>query len=209
MPDNLTPDELLSTTRSVRRRLDLTRPVEPALVDECVELALQAPTSVGREHWHFVVVEDAAVRRGLAQLYRRAWSDYADGASPDTERPAETPGQRSSRYLAAHLHEVPVHVVPCVEGRPEGKSSGELAELYGSVIQAAWSLQLAARARGLGSVFTTYHLDYERDAADILGIPYEQVCQVALIPVAHTLGTGFRPAARRRGLDQVVHRNRW
>jgi nitroreductase len=209
MPKPLTPDELLATTRSVRRRLDLSRPVEPELLDECVELALQAPTSTGLEHWHFVIVRDAATRAALADLYRRAWSAYADGADPADDRPGENRHQASSRYLAAHLHEVPVHVVPCVDGRPEGQPSGELAAMYGSVVQATWSLQLAARSRGLGSVFTTYHLDHEREAADLLGIPYDRVTQVGLVPVAHTIGNEFRPAQRRRSVEDVVHRDRW
>jgi nitroreductase len=209
MPHPLTPDELLATTRSVRRRLDLTRPVDDRLLDECVELALQAPTSVGLENWHFVIVRDAEVRAGLAALYRRAWSDYANGADPADEPARESRGQSSSRHLAAHLHEVPVHVVPCIDGRPEGQANAELSALYGSVIQATWSLQLAARARGLGSVFTTYHLDYERDAAELLGIPYGDVTQIGLVPVAHTIGDEFRPARRRRSPADVVHRDRW
>ena len=205
---DLSPDQLLSTTRSVRKRLDLTRPVPNELIDECLELAVQAPTTVNRQHWHFVVVTDATLRSGLAELYRRAWSDYVGGASPYQEGVAESGPQASSRHLARHLHEVPVLLVPCVKGRPEGGTNAALAELYGSVVQASWSFQLAARARGLGSVFTTYHLDYEREAAELLGIPYEAITQVALIPVAYTIGTGFRRAPR-RPMAEVVHRNGW
>jgi nitroreductase len=208
MPRPLTPDELLATTRSVRRRLDLTRPVDRGLIGECVALALQAPTSTGLEHWEFVIVDDPGTREALAAIYRRAWSDYA-GGPPEVEPAAETRHQASSRYLAAHLHEVPVHVVPCVHGRPEGDTSSNLAALYGSVLQATWSLQLAARARGLGSVFTTYHLDYEREAAGVLGVPYDEVTQVGLVPVAHLLGGDLRPAGRRRPVNEVVHWNAW
>ena len=207
MPD-LTPDELLATTRSVRRRLDLERPVEAALIDECLELAVQAPTTVNRQHWHFVVVTDPARRAALAEIYRRAWSDYARGASPDDDRPGESGPAASSRHLARNLHRVPVLLVPCVEGRPEGGSNSALAELYGSIVQASWSFQLACRARGLGSVFTTYHLDYERDAAAVLSIPYEEITQVALIPVAYTVGADFRRAPR-RPMGEVVHRDGW
>jgi nitroreductase len=207
MPLALTPDELLATTRAVRRRLDLERPVDRALIEECLQLAVQAPSSTNRQHWAFVVVTDAERRRGLAEIYRRAWMAYSD-TPPEQESATDTPGQASSRYLAAHLGEVPVHVVPCVDGRPEGQPAGELAALYGSIMQAAWSFQLAARARGLGSVFTTYHLDHERDAAELLGIPFDRVSQVGLIPVAHTIGTRFRPAAR-RPLDEVLHWNGW
>ena len=205
---DLTPDELLSTTRSVRRRLDLTRPVERSLIDECLELAIQAPTTVNRQHWHFVVVEDAERRAAIAAWYRRAWSDFAGGRSPYDERAAESDASAGSRHLARHLHEVPVFLIPCVAGRPEGGTNSLLAELYGSIVQAAWSFQLAARARGLGSVFTTYHLDYEREVAELLEIPYEEVTQVGLVPVAHTIGTTFRPAPR-RPLAEVVHRDRW
>ena len=205
---DLTPDQLLSTTRAVRRRLDLERPVARELIEECLELAVQAPTSTNMQHWHFVVVTDAGLRRGLAGIYRDVWMTYADGSAPEQEDPSESPGQASSRYLAAHLHEVPVHLVPCVEGRPEGQPAAELAAMYGSIMQGAWSFQLAARARGLGSVFTTYHLDRERDAAELLGIPFDRVTQVGLIPVAHTLGADFRPA-RRRPMADVAHWDTW
>ena len=203
----LSPDALLSTTRAVRRRLDLARPVAPELVEECVRLAVQAPTSSNTQTWHFVVVTDPGRRAALAELYRRGFLTY-NGTTPDVVVPGESPADASSRYLAAHLHEVPVHVLPCVTGRPEGATTPDLAVLYGSIVQAGWSFQLAARARGLGSVWTTYHLDHEREAADILGIPYDEVTQVSLLPVAHTIGTEFRPA-RRRPLDEVLHRETW
>ncbi len=205
---DLSPDELLSTTRAVKRRLDLTRPVAAELLEECVRLAVQAPTSVNSQTWHFVVVTDPDARAAIAGYYRKAWSTYADGRSPSEERPEETPTGASSRHLAAHLHEVPVLVIPCVLGRPEGVGAPRLAELYGSVVQAAWSFQLAARARGLGSAWTTYHLDYEAEVAELLGIPYGEVTQVALIPVAHTIGTSFKPAPR-NPLETVLHWQRW
>jgi nitroreductase len=203
----LSADDVLATTRAVRRRLDLRRPVERELIRDCLRLAVQAPTSTNTQNWHFVVVTDAGVRAALAELYRAVWTSYA-GASPYEEGASETGHETGSRYLAAHLHEVPVHVVPCIEGRPEGRSASDLAAFYGSIIQAGWSFQLAARARGLGSVWTTYHLDREAEAAEILGIPYESVAQVALIPVAHTIGTEFRPA-RRKPLEEVVHWDGW
>jgi nitroreductase len=204
---DLTPDQLLTTTRSVRKRLDLQRPVDRAVVEECLRIAMQAPTSVNSQTWHFVVVTDEGRRAGLADLYRRAWHDYAEG--PLDDEPAdENRHQSSSRYLALHLHQVPVHVIPCIEGRPEGQPASELAAMYGSIVQASWSFQLAARARGLGSVVTTYHLDYEREAAELLGIPFDRITQIALLPVAHTLGTEFRPASR-KPLDDVVHWDGW
>ena len=204
---DLSSDELLSTTRTVRRRLDLDRPVDRGLIEACLQLAVQAPSSVNSQTWHFVVVTDPRLRAGLAELYRAAWSAYA-GVSPDQPALNETAGQASSRHLAANLHRVPVHLIPCIEGRPEGMSAGDLAAHYGSIVQAGWSFQLAARARGLGSAWTTYHLDRERETAELLGIPYERVTQVALVPVAHTVGSSFRPA-RRRPLAEVVHWDGW
>jgi nitroreductase len=205
---DLTPDELLSTTRAVRRRLDLARPVPQELLEECVQLAVQAPTSTNTQNWHFLLVTDGERRGGLADLYRRSWRDHSDGRSVDEAPPEETSTQASARHLAVHLHEVPVHVIPCIEGRPEALAPSELAWFYGSIIQAGWSFQLAARARGLGSVWTTLHLAYEREAAELLGIPFDQVTQVALLPVAYTRGTKFRPA-RRRPLDSVLHWQAW
>jgi nitroreductase len=206
---DLTPDELLSTTRAVRRRLDLSRPVEHAVLEECVRLAVQAPTSTNTQNWHFLIVTDEAKRAALADLYLRSWIPYNGGRAPEQEPPAdETSAQAGSRYLAQHLREVPAHVIPCIEGRPEGLAPADLAWFYGSIIQAGWSFQLAARARGLGSVWTTHHLDYEREAADVLGIPYDEVTQVALIPVAYTIGTDFKPA-RRNPLETVLHWQSW
>jgi nitroreductase len=204
----LTPEQLLTTTRAVRRRLDLDRPVDPDTIRRCLEIAVQAPSSVNLQPWHFVVVTDQGVRSQLAGWYRRAWEGYADGPLDADPPPPESSGAASSRYLARNLHRVPVHVIPCVEGRPEGQPPGELAAMYGSIVQASWSFQLAARAHGLGSVFTTYHLDHEREVAELLGIAHDRVTQVALIPVAHTLGSEFRPA-KRRPLDEVVHIDRW
>jgi nitroreductase len=201
----LTPDELLTTTRAVRRRLDLRRPVDRAVIEECLALAVQAPSSTNTQGWAFVVVTDPERRAALAELYRSAWRAYAGTHGPDSPAPAHA---NASKHLADHLQEVPVHVIPCIAGRPEGAAAADLAALYGSIIQAGWSFQLAARARGLGTVWTTYHLDHEREAAELLGIPYERVTQVALIPVAHTIGTDFRPGVR-RPLAEVVHWEGW
>ncbi|HVB07050.1 MAG TPA: nitroreductase family protein [Acidimicrobiales bacterium] len=205
----LGPDELLSTTRAVRRRLDLARPVPEELVEECLALALQAPSGSNRQGWHFVVVTDGALRAGLAALYARAFSRYeeriAAGPAPDA---ATARVHDSARYLAEHLGEVPVHLVACAEGRPEGRSTSSLAAYFGSILPAVWSFCLAARSRGLGTAFTTMHLSYEREAAELLGIPYDEVAQVALVPVGYLLGAALR-AAPRRDLGSVVHRDRF
>jgi nitroreductase len=201
--DLATVDHLLTTTRSVRKRLDLTRPVEPAVLDRCLEIALQAPTGSNAQGWHFLVVTDARKRAAVGALYRRAFDLYL--STEPTSRPpypAADPrtGQLprvvdSANYLATHLHEVPVHVLACIEGRVEQAGPLAQASLYGSILPAVWSLMLALRARGLGSAWTTLHLMYEQEVAALLGIPAE-VTQAALLPVAYFEGTDFKPAAR-------------
>jgi nitroreductase len=205
----LTPDELLSTTRAVRRRLDLTRPVEREVLEECLRLAQQAPTASFAQNWHFVVVTDAGRRAALGELWRSVARSYVERrAAAAAADPVLARLGDAVRYLAEHIHEVPVHVIPCVEGRTDGKPAAAQASRWASIIPAAWSFMLAARARGLGGVWTTFHLRHEREAAELLGIPYDRVMQAALIPVAHTVGTDFRPGPR-RPLDTVVHWDRW
>jgi len=212
--DLATVDHLLTTTRSVRKRLDFTRPVPTELIQRCIDIALQAPTGSNQQGWSFVVVTDAGKRRALADLYRKAFRFYVE--NPDLRRTYEPDDLRtrqmprildSATYLAEHLHEAPVHVIPCVEGRVEQAGVVAQASVYGSILPAAWSFMLAARARGLGSAWTTLHLVFEQDAAKILGIPAE-VTQAALLPVAYFTGTDFRPATR---LDsqRAVHWNAW
>jgi nitroreductase len=210
----MTPDELLTTTRAVRKRLDLTRPVPRELVTECIDIALQAPTGSNRQGWHFVVVDDPDKKAALAELYGRAFDPYAaSGENPWPEGDARHDRfgavRSSAVYLREHLHEVPYHVIPCAQGRiAKGNPATSAASFFGSVIPAAWSFMLAARARGLGTAWTTLHLVFEREAADLLGMPYEQVTQVALIPVAFTIGTDFKPA-KRVPAEQVTHWNEW
>ncbi len=203
----LTPDELLSTTRAVRKRLDLSRPVERDVLEECLNLAQQAPTAGYSQTWHFVVVTDPDKRAALGEIWREVAHPYLQRGGGARE------GQllRISDavvHLADHIHEVPVHVIPCVEGRYEGKPNALTASMFGSIIPAAWSFMLAARSRGLGTVWTTFHLMQEEKAAEILGIPYGEVTQVALIPVAYTIGTEFKPG-RRKPLDTMVHWDTW
>jgi nitroreductase len=204
---DLTPDELLSTTRAVRKRLDLTRPVPREVLEDCLRLAQQAPTAGYSQKWHFVVVTDAAKRAALGELWREVCYPYLQRGGGARE------GQMlrisdAVVHLAEHIHEVPVHVIPCMEGRYEGKPNALVASMFGSIIPAAWSFMLAARSRGLGSVWTTFHLMHEERAAEILGIPYDKVTQVALIPVAYTLGTDFKPG-KRKPLDTMVHWDSW
>jgi nitroreductase len=216
---DLSPDELLTTTRSVRKRLDFSRPVETEIIQECLEIAAQAPTGGNRQTWHFVVVTDAQQRLALGDIYRRGFALYLQrilSATPASALKALSPDRRatlervrdSSQYLADHMYEVPVLVVPCIWGRVEGLSNADQAGMWGSILPATWSFMLAARARGLGTCWTTVHLYYEQEAAEVLGIPYQKVTQAGLVPVAYTLGTDFKPAAR-VPLDSIVHWNRW
>lgn len=216
---NLSPDELLSTTRSVRKRLDFSRPVEPELIRECLELAVQAPTGGNRQNWHFVVVTDAQQREALGEIYKKGFGVYLQQAGyeaatgPNSKLPPERIATLkrvldSSLYLAEHMSEAPVQVIPCMWGRVEGRSALEQAGLWGSILPAVWSFMLAARARELGTCWTTVHLHFEQEAAQVLGIPFEKVAQVALIPVAYTLGTDFKPAPR-IPLESILHWDRW
>ncbi|HZO62255.1 MAG TPA: nitroreductase family protein [Gaiellaceae bacterium] len=205
----LTPDELLSTTRAVRRRLDLERPVERGLIEQCLQLAQQAPTGSYAQDWHFVVVTDPEVRAGLADLWRQGCDRYL----ARMDDPGSIPGMMGRVlggvfHLRDHLHEVPVHLIPCIEGRTEDKGVFAQASRWGSIMPAAWSFMLAARSRGLGTVWTTFHLFREQEAAELLGIPFESVMQAALIPVAHTIGSDFKPGVR-APLETFVHWDRW
>ena len=204
---------LLTTTRSVRKRLDFKRPVEPAVLERCLDVAFQAPTGSNMQAWHFVVVTDAKKKKGLADLYRSAFEMYRT-MNPGGDLPADDlrAKQRDrvvdyASYLAEHLEEAPVHVVPCIEGRFEQAPVVAQASQYGSILPAVWSLMLALRARGIGSAWTTLHLFHEREAAEILGIP-ETVTQTALLPVAYFTGTDFKPAKRLPATEHV-HWNAW
>ncbi len=204
-------DELLATTRAVRKRLDLHKPVPRAVIEECLELAVQAPTGSNSQGWRWIVVDDADKRRALADIYRKSADAYLSQAGAEAEKRGDAQTQRvmsSAVYLAEHLHEVPVHVIPCVAGRPPADvPQAMLAGLYGSIFPAVWSFQLALRARGLGSALTTLHLAYEREAAALLGVP-DDVLQVALLPVAYTLGTDFK-RAERPPVSTITHWNGW
>ncbi len=201
-------DELLATTRAVRKRLDLDKPVPREVINECLELAVQAPTGSNSQTWRWLVVEDADKRRALADLYRKGGEAYLSSAG---EQAADDQTKRvfgSAVYLMEHLHEVPVHVIPCVQGRPGPETPMVmLGGLFGSIFPAVWSFQLALRSRGLGSALTTLHLIHEKEAAEILGIP-DDVMQVALLPVAYTLGTDFK-RAERPPIADITHWDTW
>jgi len=196
-------DHLLTTTRSVRKRLDLERPVEPAVVQECLEIAIQAPSGSNRQGYHFMVVTDAEKRHQVASYYAQSYQVYYQEVQSRRKvwKAGDPRGERADRvldsatYLAGILHRVPVFVIPCIEGRPQDPSPAAQAGFYGSILPAAWSLMLALRSRGLGAAWTTLHLAYEREVAAVLGVP-DSITQAALLPVAYYTGDDFRPAKR-------------
>jgi nitroreductase len=209
--DTAQTDRLLTTTRAVRKRLDLGRPVPREVVLDCLRVATQAPTGGNTQRWRWLVVDDPSVRAGLAELYRRSSGPYLSAGRSAIEQSGRRDMDRildSSDYLADHLHEVPVHVIPCLLDRlPERASVMDSAGYYGSILPAVWSFMLALRSRGLGSAWTTLHLAYEREAGELLGIP-DTVTQVALIPVAYYTGEDFKPA-QRRPAEEITYWNGW
>ena len=192
-------DYILETTRSVRRRLDLSRPVDPDVVMRCLDIALQAPTGSNQQGWRWLILTDADKKAKIGAYYKQSWYDYAKSAprsAPGSEPTAQM--QRvisSARYLADHMGEAPMMIFPCVHGRAVDSSPAANAGLYGSILPAAWSLMLALRARGIGAAWTTLHLNYERECHEILGIP-DDVTTAALLPVAYFTGETFKKAAR-------------
>ena len=216
----LSLDELLTTTRAVRKRIDCDRPVERELVEECLRIALQAPTASNMQPWSFVIVTDPERKAAIGEWYRKSWAAYEEMPFAAGNLPYEDPQRKalqgrvmdSAGYLAANYERMPVFVIPCFSPRPEAipglSPSFVQATLYSSVIQAAWSLQLAARARGLGSCWTTLHLLYEREIGEILGIPFDEVAQAGLITLGYTKGTDFKPGPR-EPLESKVHWDAW
>lgn len=201
-------DRLLSTTRAVRRRLDLDRPVERDVLLECLRLAVQAPTGGNAQGWRWLFVTDPEKKEALADLYREAGAGYLASSRAAGTGDAQTDRVLDSAiYLSEHLGRVPVLLVPCLEGRPRAPKPVEAASFWGSILPAVWSFQLALRSRGLGSTFTTLHLAFERRAGELLGIPREY-SQAGLLPVAYTVGTQFSPAAR-PPVEQITYWDRW
>jgi nitroreductase len=212
---NLSVDEVLTTTRSVRKRLDFDKPVSREVLLECLELALQAPTGSNAQGWQWMFVEDADKKKAIADLYLANARAYLSLPKPEYPE-GDVRGERmefvsdSAMYLAEHMHEAPALLIPCLEGRVEGAPLGLSASFWASLFPAAWSFCLALRSRGLGTCWTTLHLiaDGEKQAAEVLGIPFEQYSQGGLFPIAYTKGTSFRPA-KRLPAEQVVHWDKW
>jgi nitroreductase len=203
--------EVLTTTRAVRKRLDFDRPVPREEILECIRVAVQAPTGSNRQGWHFIAVSDPERKRALADLYRRGYEPYAAMRGP-TYGDGDVRGERmeyvrdSSRYLADRYQDAPWMVIPVLEGRPPQDSMQ--AGYWGSILPAFWSFMLAARARGLGTAWTTLHLPYEKEAAEVLGLPHGRFTQAGMTPVAYYTGDTFKPAPR-LPVDSVVHWDAW
>jgi nitroreductase len=188
-------DELLTTTRSVRRRLDLTRPVSRDVIIECLQVAMQAPTASNAQDWRWLVITDADKRAAIAEIYRSIGSHYLPRLAAAETDPQTSRVLSSALSLTDTLADVPVHVIPCLQRRFDGNDLVVASSAWASIIPAGWSFMLALRSRGLGSVWTTMHLAKEKEVAELLGIP-DTVTQAALFPVAYTIGTEFRPATR-------------
>ena len=206
---------VLTTTRSVRKRIDFERPVPRELLLECLQVAVQAPTGGNTQGWAWVFVMDAEKKRVIGELYRESWTRYSKSRgrtyAEDDPRLEQLPRvASSSQYLADRMHEVPVMVIPCLEGRVDSPGTGNqvLAGFYGSILPAAWSFMLAARDRGIVGAWTTLHLKYEREVADLLGIPYERYTQAALLALGFSSGGEFKPA-QRLPLEGIVHWDKW
>lgn len=214
---NLSVDEVLSTTRSVRKRLDFDRPVEPEVIKACLEAAVQSPTGSNSQGWQWMIVTDEAQRGAIAELYKKGWEMYEtmDGNAATAYRgddPDRLDQQErvttSARYLAHNFDKVPVMMIPLLPGRLDGLPAMASVSMLGSILPGAWSFMLAARERGLGTAFTTIHLFFEKDAAEILGIDYESFTQCGLVTCGYSKGTDFK-AAKRPPIETVLHWDRW
>jgi len=205
----LSADEVLTTTRSVRKRLDLTRPVPRKIITECIDIAHQSPTGSNSQRWRWMIIDDADKRQAIADIYRTNFeAAYAVADKPEPGSQADRVNQ-SARHLAEHLHEVPVHVIPLLADRmDEGTPSWRQASRWGGILPAVWSFMLALRERGIGSAWTSLHLQNERDVAELLGIPYDDYSQAGLFPVAYTIGTDFK-LAKRPPAEEFIRWNEW
>lgn len=192
-------DRVMTTTRSVRRRLDFERPIDPELIEACIDIATQAPTGLPPESWRFLIITEPKPKAQLAELYRNALETMSRARGGDLK-----PTQRA---LAERLHEIPALILACSLGRPASDSVARQVAFYGSILPAAWSLMLALRARGLGATWTTLHLLHEEDVARLLGIPAD-VTQTVMLPVGHLKDAVLRPAPRRPAAE-VTYWNHW
>jgi nitroreductase len=212
---NLSADDVLSTTRAVRKRLDFDRPVEREVIEECLQLALQAPTGSNSQGWQWLFVEDAAKKKALADIYSRNFAIYRNLGQSSTYQPGDLRYEQKDRvldsaeYLTENFHRAPVIMVPCITGKLDKAPAFAAASAWGSLLPAVWSFMLAARERGLGTAWTTIHLmnGGDAEAAELLNIP-DTVTQAGMFPIAYTLGTDFKPA-KRLPLEPIMHWDTW
>ena len=214
----LNPDELLTTTRAVRKRLDFDKPVSDDVIRECVAAAMQSPSGSNMMTMSFVIVKDAAKRKAVGDVYKACYDMYKsmDGVyigsidkGDDAANAQQKRSATSADYLGEHMGDAPALVIACTEGaRLDGAPAMMSASMLGNILPGMWSFMLAARARGMGTAWTTVHLMMEQQVADILGIPFETVQQVCLSPLAYTKGTDFKAAAR-PAPDSIIHWNGW
>jgi len=209
---NLSADEVLTTPRAVRKRLDFDKPVPREVVLECLDIALQAPTGSNSQGWHWMFVDDPAKKLALRDIYKRLFDEYSKYSREWPEgdpRADQKPGVRSSaEHLAENFHKAPVLMIPLIEGRLDNAPVFQAASAWGSLLPAVWSFMLALRERGMGSAWTTIHLSAEQEAADVLGIPFDKYTQGGLFPIAYTIGTEFK-LAKRLETNRFVHWNQW
>ena len=213
---DLSADDVLTTTRAVRKRLDFSRPVDDELVRQCVATAMQGPSGSNHLTMQFVVVKDADKRQAIGDIYRQCFDIYRQmpfyAGALQKESPEEQAQQDrvvdSAGYLADHMGEAPVLVIGCTTGRADNVPAMAAASMMGNILPGMWSFMLAARARGLGTAWTTVGLMMEREIADVVGIPFEEVQQACLTPLAHTIGTDFKRAMR-PDPDTIIHWDTW
>ncbi|MEE2674917.1 MAG: nitroreductase family protein [Myxococcota bacterium] len=208
IPDLASVDIALTTTRSVRRRIDWERPVPPDVIERCIDIATQAPTGLNLEAWRFLVLSDPARKLAMAELYRKSFERMAEARADYARQTGTQPPalRKVHRDLAERLHEMPALILVCMQGRPDDTLAQQVG-FYGSILPAAWSLMVALRARGLGSTWTSLHLIHEREAAKLLGIP-DDVTQTVLLPVGYMRDAVLAPAPR-KGAREVTYWNQW
>jgi len=205
----LSANEVLTTTRAVRKRIDFDRAVDRQIIEECVDIAQQAPSGSNRQDWAWIMIDDPATKHALAEMYRANFTPYIESTEPPPEGSRQARIRDSAIYMSERLHEVPLMVIPCIRGRlDEGASTVMQAARWGSLLPAVWSFCLALRERGLGSSWTTLHLPSEREAAEVVGLNFDGYTQAGLFPIGYTLGNSFK-LAKRTPASETVHWNQW
>lgn len=212
---NFSAEEILTTTRSVRKRLDTSRPVERSVIEKCMRIALQAPNGSNRNTWRWIIVDDPALVARIGELYELSFSDYEQVLAQEMgDNYVESSNTRTEKlnqsvlHLKAAMGKMPALLIPLMPGRPDGLHHFRQATMWGSIVQAVWSFFLALRMEGLGSAWTTVGLYREREIAELLDVPFDEYSQVGLFPIAYTLGADFKKGWR-APLEEVMSYNRF